>query len=68
MIRTSSAKDETQAIAAAAAEMTLSRAQVQLALEYYGSFPQEIDTQIAENERSASEALDAWHARQRLLA
>lgn len=48
--------------------MTLSRAQVQPALEYYGSFPGEIDAQIAENERAASEALAAWRVRQRLLA
>lgn len=67
-VRASGAKDEKRAIAATAAEMTLSTAQVQLALEYYGSFPAEIDTQIAENERAAAEAVEAWRARQRLLA
>ena len=67
-VRMSGAKDEKRAIAAVAAEMTLSSAQVQLALEYYGSFPAEIDGQVAENERAASEALEAWRARQRLLA
>lgn len=66
-VRASGAKDEKQAIRLVGAEMTLSPAQVQLALEYYGSFPEEIDAQMAENERAASEALDAWHARQRLL-
>src|SRR3569623_1938845 len=34
-VRTSGAKDEERAITVVAAEMTLSRAQVQLALEYY---------------------------------
>lgn len=67
-VRASGAKDEKRAIAAAAAEMTLSPTQVQLALEYYGSFPVEIDTQIAENERAGTEAAEAWRARQRLLA
>jgi hypothetical protein len=67
-VRASGAKDEKRAIAVAAGQMTLSAAQVQLALEYYGSFPDEIDAQIAENELAASEALDAWRARQRLLA
>jgi len=67
-VRASGAKDEKRAIRLVAAEMTLSPAQVQLALEYYGSFPEEIDAQVAENERAASEALGAWRARQRLLA
>jgi hypothetical protein len=67
-LRSSGARDEKRAVTATATEMTLSLAQVQLSLEYYGSFPAEIDEQIAENERAATEALDAWHARQRLLA
>jgi hypothetical protein len=67
-VRSSGAKDEKRAIRLVVTEMTLSPAQVQLALEYYGSFPEEIDAQIAENERAAAEALDAWRARQRLLA
>ncbi|HEU5008374.1 MAG TPA: hypothetical protein VFT67_15465 [Jatrophihabitantaceae bacterium] len=67
-VRASGAKDEKRAIAVVAGQMTLPPAQVQLALEYYGSFPSEIDAQVAENERAASEALDAWRARQRLLA
>jgi hypothetical protein len=66
--RSAGAKDEKRAIAVTAAEMALSPAQVQLALAYYGSFPDEIDAQIAENERAATEALAAWRARQRLLA
>lgn len=67
-VRSSGAKDEKRAIAVTATEMSLSRARVQLALEYYGSFPGEIDTQVAENERAAAQALEAWRARQRLLA
>ncbi len=66
--RLSGAKGEKRAIGATAAEMSLSPAQVQVALEYYGSFPDEVDAQIAENERAAGEALAAWQARQRLLA
>lgn len=67
-VRASGAKVEKRAIAAVAAQMTLSPAQVQLALEYYGAFPDEIDAQIMENERAAAEALEVWRARQRLLA
>ncbi len=67
-VQASGAKDEKRAIAVVVAEMTLSPAQVQLALGYYGSFSAEIDREIAENERAANEALTAWRARQRLLA
>lgn len=67
-VRASGAKDEKKAIVAVAAQMTLSPAQIQLALDYYGAFPDEIDAQITENERAAAEALEAWRARQRLLA
>jgi hypothetical protein len=56
------------AVAATADEMELSVAQVKTALDYYGSFPDEIDDQIAENERAADEAHAAWQAQQRLLA
>jgi hypothetical protein len=37
-------------------------------VSYYGSFPDEIDAQVADNERAAAEGLAAWRARQRLLA
>jgi hypothetical protein len=56
------------AVAATADEMELSVAQVKTALDYYGSFPDEIDDQIVENERAADEAHAAWQAQQRLLA
>jgi hypothetical protein len=56
------------AVTATAAEMSLSIAQVKTALDYYGSYPDEIDEQIAENERAADEAHAAWQAQQRLLA
>ncbi len=67
-VRASGAKDEKRAIELVATEMTLSAAQVHLAMGYYGTFPGEVDAQIAENERAASEALEAWRTRQRLLA
>ena len=56
------------AVTATAIEMQLSVAQVKTALGYYGSYPAEIDEQIAENERAADEAHAAWQAQQRLLA
>ncbi len=67
-VRLSGGKDEKRVIAATAAQMSLSPAQVQVALDYYGSFPEELDAQVAENERAAAQALAAWQARQRLLA
>lgn len=66
-VRGSGAKDEKRAISIVSAEMMLSPAQVQLALEYYGAFAAEVDAQITENERAATEALAAWRTRQRLL-
>jgi hypothetical protein len=56
------------AVTTTAGEMGLSVAQVKTALDYYGSYPDEIDEQIAENERAADEAHAAWQAQQRLLA
>jgi hypothetical protein len=56
------------AVTATAAEMDLAVPQVKTALDYYGSYPEEIDGQIVENERAADEAYAAWQAQQRLLA
>jgi hypothetical protein len=56
------------AIIATAQEMSISAGQVQTALDYFGRFPDEINEQIAENERVAGEARQAWEAQQRLLA
>lgn len=67
-VRSTGAKNEQRAISATAAEMALSPTQVQVALGYYGSFPGEVDAHVAENERAAAEALEAWRTRQRLLA
>lgn len=67
-VRSSGAKDEKRAIAAVGGEMSLSPAQVQVALGYFGSHSDEIDAQVAANEQAAHEALEAWRARQRLLA
>ena len=66
-LRRSTARGEA-AVTATAGEMSLSIAQVKTALDYYGSYPEEIDEQIAENERAADEAHAAWQAQQRLLA
>jgi hypothetical protein len=66
-LRRSTARGEA-AVTATAGEMSLSIAQVKTALDYYGSYPDEIDEQIAENERAADEAHAAWQAQQRLLA
>jgi len=41
---------------------------VRVALAYYGAYPEEIDAEIAENERAAEEALRSWESQQRLLA
>jgi hypothetical protein len=66
-LRRSTARGEA-AVTATAGEMSLSIAQVKTALDYYGSYPDELDEQIAENERAADEAHAAWQAQQRLLA
>ena len=50
-LRRSTARGEA-AVTATAGEMGLSVAQVKTALDYYGSYPDEIDEQIAENERA----------------
>ncbi|MGH3585354.1 MAG: hypothetical protein ACRDQ0_03435 [Pseudonocardia sp.] len=65
-LRDSAARGEA-AITAAGAEMGLSVAQVKTALDYYGSYPDEVDEQVAENERAADEAYAAWQAQQRLI-
>lgn len=56
------------ALSATAGEMGLTSAQVKTVLDYYSNYPDEIEAQIAENERYADEALRAWEAQQRLLA
>lgn len=66
-LRYSSARGE-GAVDAVADEMSLPAAAVKTALDYYGSYPDEIDGQVAENERAADEAFTAWRAQQRLLA
>lgn len=67
-IRGAGAKNERRAVTTAAEELSLSPTQVRLALDYYGSYAEEVDGQIAENEIAAAEALAAFQARQRLLA
>lgn len=66
-IRYSSARGEA-VVAETAEEMELSVGQVKTAVDYYGSYPEEIDQQVADNERAAEDAHAAWEAQQRLLA
>lgn len=66
-LRHSAARGE-KAVEVTAGEMGLSVGQVRTALDYYGGYPEEIDEQVAENERASDEAFAAWQARQRLLA
>lgn len=66
-LRNSSVRGEA-AVEMVADEMSLSVSQVRTALEYYGSYPDEVDSQIAANERAADEAFASWQAQQRLLA
>jgi hypothetical protein len=55
------------AIREAASWLDLTEAQVRAALGYYGSFPAEIDAQIASNEAAAERAQREWDTQQRLL-
>lgn len=41
---------------------------MRVALEYYGVFTDEVDAEIAENDRAAEEALRSWEAQQRLVS
>ena len=56
------------AVDAVANDFDLGVAKGRLALAYYGSYPVEIDAEIAENERAADDALRSWQAQQQLLA
>jgi len=56
------------AITTVAADFTLSEVSVRVALEYYGAFADEIDAEVAENDRAAEEALRSWEAKQRLVS
>lgn len=67
-VRSSGETDEKRAIAATADEMAFSPGQIQLALTYYGAFPAEIEAQMGENDRAATQAFKAWSARRQLLA
>lgn len=51
-----------------AESMSIEVAQVDIAIEYYGNYPTEIDDEIDDNDRAAETAFGAWQARQRLLA
>ncbi|MGX1793594.1 hypothetical protein ACWIDW_11715 [Microbacterium sp. NPDC055312] len=56
------------AVDAVALDLSLSPVAVRLALTYYGTYADEIDAEIAENDRAADEALKSWKAQQRLVS
>jgi len=56
------------AIEAAAEALALPPARVRAALDYYSTFPDEIDREMAEAEAASLAAEAAWHSRQQLLA
>lgn len=56
------------AVSAAADQMALPKARVQLALDYYATFSGEIDEWISDSEAASAAAEGAWHTQQRLLA
>lgn len=58
----------TAAIDGIAAELSLPAGRIRAALTYYGAHPEEIDDEIASNERAAAEAQRSWESQQRLLA
>ncbi len=57
-----------QAIAGAMFWGNLSRAQVEVALRYYGDFPEEVDARIAFNHEEADRQYAAWKRTQDALA
>lgn len=56
------------AVEVVAAELDLTPGTVRVALAYYGAYTEEIDGQIADNERAAQAARASWEAQQRLLS
>lgn len=52
----------------ALASFGLSQSRLTAALSYYVAYRNEIDAEIAENERAADEAFRSWQAQQQLLA
>jgi len=55
------------AIDRAMEELALSEVQIRAALDYYGAYADEIDADIAERQRYADVAYEAWLRRQELL-
>lgn len=56
------------AVEAIASELSLPVGRVRTALAYYGAYADEIDAEVADNDRAAEEALRSWEAQQELLA
>ncbi len=65
-IRESESRGEA-AVELIAEELTLPAARVRTALAYYGAHADEIDAEIADNERASAEAQRSWESQQRLL-
>lgn len=57
-----------EAVATVAVDFTLSELSVRVALAYYGAYADEIDAEVADNDRAAEEALRSWEAQQRLVS
>jgi hypothetical protein len=56
------------AVAAAAEVLSLSEAQVRIAMHYYSAYPEEIEEEVAQADEESRAAETAWLAEQRLLA
>lgn len=56
------------AIESATLDLGVTSSKVRTALAYYGMFADEIDAEIAENERAADDALRSWMSQQHLIA
>ena len=57
-----------KAVNAVAEAMGTPAFQVEIALRYYASYPDEIDAELVMREETSRTAEEEWHARQRLLA
>ncbi|HWU28210.1 MAG TPA: hypothetical protein VN041_03835 [Microbacterium sp.] len=56
------------AVRAVAVDFALPESAVRVALAYYGAYSAEIDSEVAENDRAAEEALRSWQAQRRLVS
>lgn len=56
------------AVDAVAVDFSLPVGAVRLALAYYGAYPDEIDAEVADNDKAAEDARRAWETAQRLVS